>query len=84
MKKAWEELLWRIHADVTRAWLVFVQSINAIAMALLGGALIVHQTYPDVLRGLLAGLPPQVGAACLFAFGAIVHWALRRAKKAGE
>lgn len=58
-----------------------VQSLNGVAMAILGGALIVHQTYPDIVRQLLEKLPPSLAAAGLFAFGVAVHLALRRAKK---
>jgi hypothetical protein len=78
MEKWMEELR---NAGV-HAWLVFVQSINGIAMAVVGGALVVHETYPDVIRGLLSKLPPVWAAVLLFVFGAVVHWGLRQAKKA--
>lgn len=77
-------LLEKIREAGTQAWLRFVQQLNAILMALLGGALVVHQSYPTLLGDLLGPIPVPLKAAALFAFGAIVHIALRRAKQAGE
>jgi hypothetical protein len=70
--------------DVQKRLLTFVQSLNGIAMAMLGGVAIVYQTFPDVVRSLLSKLPPTAAALALFVFGTAVHLALRQAKKAGQ
>lgn len=68
-------------AAIVRARLTFIQSLNGIAMALAGGAVVVHEVYPDVVRQLLGKLPPEAAAAGLFVFGVVVHFGLRGAKK---
>lgn len=77
----WKLIFNRCYDFSARAWLLFVQWINAIAMSLLGGALIVHQSYPTIFSDLLGPIPTPTKAAILFAFGTIVHFALRQAKK---
>ena len=74
----------KISDDTRKRWLTFVQSLNGIAIAALGGIAIVYQTFPDVVRGLLSRLPPTAAAIALFVFGTAVHLALRQAKKAGQ
>lgn len=70
----------RLCAIGALAWMRFVQSLNAIAMTLLGGALVVHQSYPSLLGDLLGPIPLPVKALLLFLFGSAVHLAMRRAK----
>jgi hypothetical protein len=74
------KLIDKIQAAGARAWLTFIQQLNAIVMAAFGSAIVVHSTYPDVIRQLLSKLPPAIAAVCLFLFGFVVHYALRRAK----
>lgn len=75
-------LLQRIHDIGARAWLQFLQSLNWIMVSLLGGAYVVNETYPDVVRSQIAKLPAYVGIPAILIFGVIVHYAARRAKKA--
>lgn len=70
-----------IHRIGATFWLRLVQSLNAIAMTLLGGLLLVHESYPSVITGAIAKLPPAIGIPLIFLFGLLVHYALRRAKK---
>jgi hypothetical protein len=77
MMSLWQKLC-RVGAV---AWLRIVQSLNAIAMSLLGAAIVVHQAYPQIISGAIAKLPPMMGIPLIFAFGLIVHFAIRRAKK---
>lgn len=76
------KILERLEAVGQHAWLTFLQSLNGIAMALLGGVVIVHQAYPQLIAGAISKLPPQIGIPLIFAFGIIVHFALRSAKRA--
>jgi hypothetical protein len=74
----------RLHDIGAHAWLVFVQSLNWIAVSLLGGVAVVHEAYPSIISGAVAKLPPVIGIPAILAFGVLVHYALRRAKKAGN
>jgi hypothetical protein len=82
MSRAMNKILSRIREAGHVAALNLLQSLNAVAMAGIGGALIVHQAYPDMFRQLVSGLPPIVGAGALFLFGTLVHLAARHAKRA--
>lgn len=75
-------IIQRIHDAGLRAWLLFIQWLNGMAVTLLGGALVVHQSYPNLLGDVLGGVPGPLKVVALFAFGAVVHYALSRAKKA--
>lgn len=77
-------LINRIHAIGAHAWLVFVQALNWIAVSLLGGIVVVNSAYPGVISGAVAKLPPAVGIPAILIFGMLVHYATRRAKKAGD
>lgn len=77
-------ILDRIRAAGIAAWLKFVQWLNGISIALLGGALIVHQSYPQLLGDLLGPIPLPAKAGLLFLFGVVVHKALAQAKKAAS
>ena len=79
-----EKLVDRVHAIGTRAWLKFVQALNWIAISLLGSIVVVNATYPGVISGAVAKLPPVLGIPAILLFGAIVHYALRRAKANGD
>jgi hypothetical protein len=74
-------VLQRIHDVGTIAWVRFVQALNWIAATLLASVLIVHQTYPGVISGAVAKLPPWLGIPAIILFCAVVHYALRRAAK---
>lgn len=80
MNKALE----RVRAIGAHAWLTFLQQLNALLVSVLGGILVVNTTYPDVIRSLLAKLPPIPAAIALGLLGFLVHYSARRAKKAGE
>lgn len=73
-------ILQRIHDIGTRAWLRFVQALNAILISLAGAAVVVNQAYPGVITGAISKLPPIVGIPLLFVLGFLVHYSLRRAK----
>jgi hypothetical protein len=74
-------LLNRIHEIGTRAWLRFVQSLNWIVVSLLTSVAVVHEAYPSVIAGAVGKMPPLLGIPLILAFGLLVHYALRRAKK---
>jgi hypothetical protein len=76
------KILARIQDLGALAWVRFLQSLNAIAISLAGGALVVQQSYPDLVRQIVAKVPGYGGAVGLFLFGVVVHYALRRAAKA--
>lgn len=71
----------RIHEIGTRAWLRFVQWLNWIVISLAGSLIVVHETYPQVISGAVGKMPPWVGIPAIILFGALVHYAIRRAKK---
>lgn len=71
----------RVHDVGALAWMRFVQALNWIVISLLGSALVVHQAYPQLISSAISKLPPIAGVPLIFAFGLIVHYALRRAKK---
>lgn len=73
--------LQRLHDIGAMAWLRFVQSLNWIAVSLFASVAIVHQAYPGVIAAAVGKLPPALGIPLIFAFGLLVHYALRRAKK---
>jgi hypothetical protein len=73
-------LLERIHEIGTRAWLRFVQALNWIMISVAGSVIVVHETYPQVISGAVGKMPPWLGIPAIFAFGLLVHYALRRAK----
>jgi hypothetical protein len=76
-------ILQKIRDASTRAWLTFTQALNAIAVSLVGGALVVSTSYPDVVRSVISGAPKPLQIVILMVFGVLVHLALRQAKKAG-
>jgi hypothetical protein len=76
------KLIEKFRADVRRFWLLVLQSMNGIAVTLGGMIVAVQVAYPDVAKQLLVALPPKYQAIALFAFGAVVHFATRQAKKA--
>lgn len=76
-------LLQRIHDIGAHAWQTFLQVLNAIAVGLFGGVILVYQTYPGAITNLFSKLSPWIGIPSLITFGIVVHYALGRAKKAG-
>lgn len=74
-------ILQRIHDIGAVAWVRFVQALNWIAASLLASVLIVHQTYPSLISGAVAKMPPWLGIPAIILFCAVVHYALRRAAK---
>jgi uncharacterized membrane protein len=78
------KVLQRIHDIGLAAWLRFVQSLNAIAGVLLGGIVLLNVARPQLAAELTASLSPigQLGLGIFWC--SVVHYALRRAKKAGE
>lgn len=79
-----KRLLERIHAIGAHAWLRFLQGLNVAAVALLGAAEVVNASYPGVISSVVGKLPPAIGIPTIFVFGALVHYAARRAKKSAE
>lgn len=77
-------LIARFHDDVRRFWLLVLQSLNGLAITVGGSLVIAQAAYPEAAKQLLAVLPPKYQAIALLAFGALVHWATRQAKKAGQ
>lgn len=75
-------LLQRIHDIGVMAWLRFVQALNFILISLAGSVLVIHQAYPQLISGMIGKLPPIAGVPLLLLIGLLVHYALRRAKKA--
>jgi hypothetical protein len=78
------KLLDKIRSDVRRFWLLVLQSLNGIAVTFGGMIVAVQVAYPDVAKQLLVALPPKYQAISLLVFGAVVHFATRQAKKAGQ
>lgn len=78
MGKLFDEM----RADIRQRWLRLVQGLNGLAVTIAGGALVVNQSYPDTFKSLLGSLPGKYQIAALFAFGAVVHYAIRQAAKA--
>lgn len=76
------KLFAEIRADIRQRWLRFVQAVNGLAVGLAGGALVVQQSYPDTFKSLVANVPGKYQLLVLFAFGAVVHYALSQAAKA--
>lgn len=76
------KMIEKLRSDIRRFWLLVVQSLNWIAVTFGGMIVAVQVAYPDVAKQLLVALPPKFQAIALLAFGAIVHFATRQAKKA--
>lgn len=75
-------VLQRIHDVGALAWLRLVQSLNWIAVSVLASVAVVNESYPGVISGAVGKLPPWLGIPVILIFGLLVHYALRRAKKA--
>lgn len=75
---AWLE---ELAADARRRWLVLLQWLNGVAITL-GGLIVAAQAfYPGAGAALVGWMPPAFQAVALLAFGALVHYASRQAKK---
>jgi hypothetical protein len=76
--------LQRLHAIGAQAWLRFVQALNALAGTIVGGIVLLNIARPQLAAELTASLSPIQQLVAGVAWCSLVHYALRRAKKAGE
>lgn len=77
-------VLQRIHDIGVVAWVRLVQALNWIMLTLASSALLIHQTYPDLVRATIGKMPPVVGVVAIIIFCGVVHYALRRAAKSAS
>lgn len=78
------QLLEALREASMRAWVHFVQGLNLLAVAIGGIVIAVNSMYPTAVQDVAAALPPAVRLALLAGWAGLVHYSLRRAKKAVE
>lgn len=75
-------VLERIREISLLAWVRFVQVLNAVAMTIAGSIVAIDAMYHNEISAAIGQLPPLLKILGLGVFGLLVHYGLRRAKKA--
>lgn len=79
-----QQLVKRIHDIGAHAWLLLLQRLNALAGIVLGGVALLSTVRPQLAIELTSKLTPAQQVIAGIAWCSLVHYALRRAKKAGD